>query len=140
MDHLFYCYSEIIYMFVADNEDGFLVYIKIMMADDVSKRLCFFPIHLGGNSATNFYQCVEHLLRPVLGILLYATFTRFLLVGCPRQSEVENFLPLPSPAIFLWFLFQMEAIKGKNGFDASNWAYFHRAAHLQRSQVLAWLN
>lgn len=36
--------------------------------------------------------------------------------------------------------YQMEAIKGKNGFDASNWAYFHRAAHLQRSQVLAWLN
>jgi len=36
--------------------------------------------------------------------------------------------------------YQMEAIKGKNGFDASNWAYFHRATHLQRSQVLAWLN
>ena len=36
--------------------------------------------------------------------------------------------------------YQMEAIKGKSGFDASNWAYFHRAAHLQRSQVLAWLN
>ena len=47
MDHLFYCYSEILHMFVADNEDGFLVCIEIMMADDVSKRLCFFPIHLG---------------------------------------------------------------------------------------------
>ncbi len=30
--------------------------------------------------------------------------------------------------------------QGKDGFDVSNWARFHRAAHLQRSQVLAWLN
>ncbi len=30
--------------------------------------------------------------------------------------------------------------RGKDGFDASFWARFHRAAHLQRSQVLAWLN
>lgn len=29
---------------------------------------------------------------------------------------------------------------GKEGFDVSNWARFHRAAHLQRSRVLAWLN
>ena len=30
--------------------------------------------------------------------------------------------------------------RGKDGFDTSNWARFHRAAHLQRSRVLAWLN
>jgi hypothetical protein len=31
-------------------------------------------------------------------------------------------------------------LKGKPGFDSSNWAYFHRAAHKQRSLVLGWIN
>ncbi len=36
--------------------------------------------------------------------------------------------------------YRLQKVRGKPGFDNSRWAYFHRAAHLQRSQVLAWLN
>jgi hypothetical protein len=36
--------------------------------------------------------------------------------------------------------YHVKAIRGKADFDITNWAYFHRAAHMQRSQVLAWLN
>ena len=36
--------------------------------------------------------------------------------------------------------YHVKAIKGKDNFDQTHWAYFHRAAHMQRSQVLGWLN
>jgi hypothetical protein len=34
----------------------------------------------------------------------------------------------------------MKTMKGKPGFDDSNWALFHRAAHIQRNLVEGWLN
>lgn len=34
----------------------------------------------------------------------------------------------------------LNTLTGKTGFDHSKWAFFHRAAHKQRSLVLAWLN
>ncbi len=36
--------------------------------------------------------------------------------------------------------YHLRTIRGKDGFDTTDWANFHRAAHIQRSQVLAWLN
>jgi hypothetical protein len=36
--------------------------------------------------------------------------------------------------------YHIKTLRGKDRFDSTNWACFHRAAHLQRSQVLAWLN
>jgi len=34
----------------------------------------------------------------------------------------------------------LKKLKGKIGFDNSKWAFFHRAAHKQRSLVTSWLN
>jgi hypothetical protein len=34
----------------------------------------------------------------------------------------------------------LKKIVGKRGFDSSKWAFFHRAAHKQRSLVVEWLN
>ena len=36
--------------------------------------------------------------------------------------------------------YHTKKLKGKNGFDTSKWAYFHRAAFKQRSLVVSWLN
>ncbi|RJQ72298.1 MAG: hypothetical protein C4519_18600 [Desulfobacteraceae bacterium] len=36
--------------------------------------------------------------------------------------------------------YHVKAVRGRAGFDLTHWACFHRAAHLQRSMVLGWLN
>lgn len=36
--------------------------------------------------------------------------------------------------------YHVTALRGVDDFDTQNWAFFHRAAHVQRSLVLTWLN